>query len=109
MPELEVYTTGGGYHLYRAFNFLALFSSGNQILDMMQFGAAAGIIYLVLKILISGNMAGTLQYLIVMTALSGLSIGAKARVVVMDTTYPLEIYGTVDNVPLSIAFVSSVT
>lgn len=109
MPEFEVYTTGGGYHLSRAFNFLALFSSGNQILDMMQMGAAAGIIYLVLKILITGNMAGTLQYLVVMTVLSGLSIGAKARVVVMDTTYPLEIYGTVDNVPLSIAFVSSVT
>lgn len=109
MPEFEVYTTGGGYHLFRAFNFLALFSSGNQILDMMQFGAAAGIIYLVLKILITGNMSGTLQYLVVMTALSGLSIGAKSRVIVMDTTYPLEIYGTVDNVPLSVAFVSSVT
>lgn len=109
MPIFEVYTTGGGYHLYRAFNFLALFSSGNQILDMMQVGAAAGIIYLVLKILITGNMAGTLQYLIVMSALSGLSIGTKARVVVMDTTYPLEIYGTVDNVPFSVAFVSSIT
>jgi conjugal transfer mating pair stabilization protein TraG len=109
MPEFEVYTTGGGFFLWDTFNFLAMFSSGSQIRDMMAAGAAGGIIYLVLKILITGNMQGTLQYMLVMMAISGLSIGTKARVIVMDTTYPLEIYGTVDNVPFSVAFVANVT
>ena len=107
MPTLEVYTTGGGYNIYSILNFLAMFSSGNQFMDMMQIGTAFGLIYLLVKIVMTGNMQGTLQYLVILAVIGALSFGAKARVVVMDTTYPLEIYGTVDNVPLSVALVSS--
>ncbi|AVX06021.1 protein TraG (plasmid) [Maritalea myrionectae] len=109
MPTFEVFTTGGGYNIYSIFNFLAMFSSGSQFVDLMSIGIAFGVAYLAIKIAFTGNMQGTLQYMALVAIVGGLSIGAKARVVVMDSTYPLEIYGTVDNVPFSVALVANLT
>lgn len=109
MPEYEVYTTGGGFYLYDIFNFLAMFSSGSMFYDMLTIGIVIGVFYIVIKVLMSGSLEGFLPYLITVAVVGGLGVGPKARVIIMDSTHPLEIYGAVDNVPLSVAFVASIT
>jgi conjugal transfer mating pair stabilization protein TraG len=109
MPTYEIYTTGGGYYLYDIFNFLAMFTSGAMWSDMLTIGIVLGVGYLVVKILLTGNMQGSFGYLILLAVVGALGVGPKARVMVMDTTYPLEFYGAVDNVPFSVAFVASLT
>ncbi|MBL1435582.1 MAG: conjugal transfer protein TraG N-terminal domain-containing protein [Rhodobacteraceae bacterium] len=109
MGEYEVYTTGGGYYLYDIFNFLAMFSSGSMFYDMLMIGIIVGVFYMAIKIMMTGSLEGVFPYLIIVAVVGGLGIGPKARVIIMDSTYPLEIYGAVDNVPLSVAFVASLT
>ena len=109
MPTYEIYTTGGGYYLYDIFNFLAMFTSGAMWSDMLTIGIVLGVFYLAVKILLTGNMQGSFGYILMVAVVGALGVGPKARVVVMDTTYPLEIYGTVDNVPFSIALVANLT
>lgn len=107
MPELEVYTTGGGYYLYDIFNFLALFTSGSGFQDMLVVGIVLGVFYTVTKMTFTGSLNGILPYIATVAVVGALGIGPKARVIVMDSTYPLEIYGTVDNVPYSVAMVAN--
>jgi len=109
MPDYEVYTTGGGFYLYDIFNFLAMFSSGSMFYDMLTIGIVIGVFYIAIKVLMSGSLEGFLPYLITVAVVGGLGVGPKARVIIMDSTHPLEIYGAVDNVPLSVAFVASIT
>lgn len=109
MSEFEVYTTGGGYYLYDIFNFLAMFTSGNAYQDMLLVGIILGVFYAAIKIAVTGNMQGTAPYLVAVAVVGALGVGPKARVIVMDSTYPLEVYGAVDNVPFSVAFVANLT
>lgn len=109
MPELEVYTTGGGYYLYDIFNFLALFTSGSGFQDMLVVGIVLGVLYTVTKMTFTGSMNGILPYVATVAVVGALGIGPKARVIVMDSAYPLEVYGTVDNVPYSVAMVANLT
>ena len=109
MAEYEIYTTGGGYYLYDIFNFLAMFSSGSMFYDMLMIGIILGVFYMAIKIAMTGSLEGVFPYLIIVGVVGALGVGPKARVIIMDSTYPLEIYGAVDNVPLSIAFVASLT
>jgi|GEM_PF-1740859 len=109
MSEFEVYTTGGGYYLYDIFNFLAMFTSGNAYQDMLLVGIILGVFYSAVKIAVTGNMQGTAPYIVAVAVVGALGVGPKARVIVMDSTYPLEIYGAVDNVPFSVAFVANLT
>jgi conjugal transfer mating pair stabilization protein TraG len=109
MPEFEVYTTGGGFYLYDIFNFLALFTSGSAFQDMLVVGIILGVFYMVTKMTITGSIEGVLPYIATVAVVGALGIGPKARVIVMDSTYPLEIYGTVDNVPYSVALVANLT
>lgn len=109
MPELEVYTTGGGYYLYDIFNFLAAFTSGSGFQDMLVVGTILGVFYMVTKMTFSGSIEGVLPYIATVAVVGALGIGPKARVIIMDSTYPLEVYGTVDNVPYSVAMVANLT
>lgn len=109
MPELEVYTTGGGYYLFDIFNFLAAFTSGSGFQDMLVVGTILGVFYMVTKMTFSGSIEGVLPYIATVAVVGALGIGPKARVIIMDSTYPLEIYGTVDNVPYSVAMVANLT
>ena len=109
MAQYEVYTTGGGYYLYDIFNFLAMFSTGSMFYDMLMIGIILGVFYMAIKIAMTGSLDGVFPYLIIVGVVGALGVGPKARVIIMDSTYPLEIYGTVDNVPLSVAFVASIT
>lgn len=109
MGELEVYTTGGGYYVTQMLNFLAMFTSGSAYQDMLVVGILVGIIYLAIKLAFTGAMTGALQHFAIIAVAGGIMIGPKARVIVLDTTYPLEIYGHVDNVPFAPALVASFT
>ena len=109
MPTFEVWTTGGGYYLQDIFNFLAMFTSGSAWMDFLTVGIIIGVFYTVIRIAVTGSMEGIFAYVVMMAVVAGLSVGPKARVMVMDSTYPLEIYGAVDNVPYSVAFVASLT
>ena len=109
MPELEVYTTGGGYYLYDIFNFLAAFTGGSGFQDMLVVGTILGVFYMVTKMTFSGSIEGVLPYIATVAVVGALGIGPKARVIIMDSTYPLEVYGTVDNVPYSVAMVANLT
>ena len=109
MPELEVYTTGGGYYLFDIFNFLAAFTSGRGFQDLLVVGTILGVFYMVTKMSFSGSIEGVLPYIATVAVVGALGIGPKARVIIMDSTYPLEIYGTVDNVPYSVAIVANLT
>ncbi|RYG89904.1 hypothetical protein EU803_14875 [Loktanella sp. IMCC34160] len=109
MPTFEVYTTGGGYYLYDIFNFLAMFTSGSMWMDMLTVGLIVGVMFVAVRTVFTGNLQGTFGYVLMVATVGALGIGPKARVIVMDSTYPLEIYGAVDNVPYSVAFVASLT
>ncbi len=109
MATFEVWTTGGGYYLADIFNFLAMFTSGSAWMDFLTVGIIIGVFYTVIRIAVTGSMDGIFTYIVMMAVVGGLSVGPKARVMVMDSTYPLEIYGAVDNVPYSVAFMASLT
>lgn len=109
MGTFEVYTTGGGYHLWDIFNFLAMFTSGQMWMDMLTVGIVLGVLYAAVKMVLTGNLQGTMQYMLAVAVVGALGVGPKARVIIMDTTYPLEIYAAVDNVPFSVALVSHYT
>lgn len=109
MPELEVYTTGGGYFVEDMMQYLAAFSSGSMFNDMLTFGITVGVIFACVRILLTGNYQGLGAWVIVVAVMGALSVGPKARVIVMDSTYPLEIYGAVDDVPYSVALFANLT
>lgn len=109
MSEFEVYTTGGGYYIYDILNFLAMFTSGSMFADMLTMGIIAGVLFASVRVLLMGSLEGTAQYIIMVAVVGALGVGPKARVIVMDSTYPLEIYASVDNVPWSVAWVSHIT
>ena len=109
MGTFEVWTTGGGYYLADIFNFLAMFTSGSAWMDFLTVGIVLGVIFMVVRIAVTGSMEGVFAYLVMMAVVGGLSVGPKARVIVMDSTYPLEIYQAVDNVPYSVAAIASFT
>lgn len=109
MAELEVYTTGGGYYLWDLFNYLAIFTGNGGWMEMLTIGIIAGVIWQVVKFALSGSMQGTWQYLVLLATVGALGVGPKSRVIILDSTFPLEIYGAVDNVPYSVALVASMT
>lgn len=105
----EVWTTGGGYYIEDIFQFLAAVTSGDQWESMLYFGLMFGMAFMCVKVFFAGNMSGMMQWIMMLAIVGGLGVGPRARVVIMDTTYPLEIYGTVSKVPLSVAFVAHFT
>ena len=109
MPELEVYTTGGGYYHWDLFNFLAMFTGNGAWMELLTVGIIIGVTWIVAKFALSGSFQGTWQYLVILATVGALGVGPKARVIIIDSTFPLGIYGTVDNVPYSVAFVASTT
>lgn len=109
MATFEVYTTGGGYYVYDIMNYLAIFSSGNMFADMMTVGITIGVLFSVIRMVLYGNMQGTMQYVALVAIVGALGVGPKARVIIKDTTYPLEYYAAVDNVPFSVAMVAHYT
>lgn len=109
MPTYEVYTTGGGYYVLDMMNYLAMFTSGNMFADMLVVGIIVGVLFATIRMVLTGNMQGTMQYIVMVAVVGAFGIGPKARVIVMDSTYPLEIYGAADNVPFSVAVVAHYT
>ena len=109
MPEIEVYTTGGGYYLWDLFNFLAMFTGNGGWMEMLTIGIILGVIWQVAKFALSGSFQGTWQYLVLLATVGALGVGPKARVIILDSTYPLNVYGVVDNVPYSVALVAGLT
>lgn len=109
MQEFEVYTTGGGFYHWDLFNFLAMFTGNGAWMELLTVGLVVGVIWLAVKFALSGSMQGTWQYLVILATLGALGTGPKARVIIIDSTFPLGIYGSVDNVPYSVAFVASST
>lgn len=109
MSTYEIYTTGGGYYVYDMMNFLAMFTSGNMFQDMLYVGIILGVSFAAIRMVLFGNLQGTAQYIILVAVIGAIGVGPKAKVIVKDSTYPLEIYGAVDNVPLSVAFVAHFT
>lgn len=106
---IEVWTTGGGYYLEDTFNFLAMITQGGNWQSMLYFALLIGVCWAVVKILFTGSWQGIGGYVAMVAIVGALGVGPRARVVIMDTTYPLEIYGTVDNVPYAVAFVARFT
>ncbi len=109
MPELEVHTVGGGYYLYDIFNYLAAFTSSNNFDALLFGGLCIGVMAALSQLLIFGAGKQMMTYFIGVMIVLGIGVGPKARVIVMDSTVPLGIYGTVDNVPWSVAMVGSLT
>ena len=92
MPTYEVYTTGGGYYVLDMMNYLAMFTSGNMFADMLVVGIIVGVLFATIRMVLTGNLQGTMQYIVMVAVVGAFGIGPKARVIVMDSTYPLEIY-----------------
>lgn len=109
MPNYEIYTTGGGPQLTSILNFLAMFTSGSMWFDFLTIGILLGVFFTVIKIALTGSFQGVSLYIVMVAVMGAASIGPKVRVIVMDTTYPLEIYGAVDNVPYPVAAIGSLT
>ncbi len=109
MSEFEIYTTGGGYYLWDLFNYLAIFTGNGAWMELLTIGILVGVIWKTIQIAVTGSMQGTWTYLVVLAVVGALGVGPKARVIIIDSTFPLGIYGTVDNVPYSVALVANVT
>ncbi|MBW3245791.1 conjugal transfer protein TraG N-terminal domain-containing protein [Epibacterium sp. DP7N7-1] len=109
MPELEIHTVGGGYYLYDIFNYLAAFTGSSNFEALLYAGIVAGVLVASLQLVIFGAVRQVFTYFIGTVLVLGICIGPKSRVIVMDSTVPLGIYGIVDNVPWSVAWVGSIT
>ena len=109
MPTYEIYTVGGGYYLYDILNYLAAFTSSNNFNALVYGALVAGILVAAFQLVVFGSLRQVLTYFLGVILVSALMVGPKARTVVMDSTVPLGIYGIVDNVPWSVAWVSSLT
>ena len=109
MPVYEVHTVGGGYFLYDIFNYLAAFTGSGNFGALITGGLIAGVLIAAFQLAAFGSARQVMLYVLGVSLVSALAIGPKARVVVMDSTVALGIYGTVDNVPWSVAWVSSLT
>lgn len=109
MPELEIHTVGGGYYLYDVFSYLAGFTGSGNFGALLYGGIVAGVLAASLQLVIFGAARQVITYFIGVMLVITLGIGPKARVIVMDSTVPLGIYGAVDNVPWSVAWVGSLT
>ncbi|MEX0304446.1 MAG: conjugal transfer protein TraG N-terminal domain-containing protein [Leisingera sp.] len=109
MPELEIHTVGGGYYLYDVFNYLAAFTGSGNFGALIYGGIVAGVLAASLHLVIFGAARQAVTYFIGVILVVTVGLGPKARVIIMDSTVPLGIYGTVDNVPWSVAWVGSLT
>ncbi|WP_171182431.1 conjugal transfer protein TraG N-terminal domain-containing protein, partial [Ruegeria sp. HKCCD8929] len=109
MPEFEIYTVGGGAELFGIFNYLAAFTGSGNFETLITIGLMIGVIAAAFKLGVFGGGKETAMYAVGVVIVLGLGVGPKARVIIMDSTQPLGIYGIVDNVPWSVAFVGSVT
>ena len=109
MPELEIHTVGGGYYLYDIFNYLAAFTGSANFESLLYSGIVAGVLAASLQLVIFGAVRQVFTYFIGTMLVLGICVGPKSRVIVLDSTVPLGIYGTVDNVPWSVAWVGSIT
>lgn len=110
MGTYEIYTVGGGYYLYAVFNYIAAFTSGVNFKIFMSIGITIGMIGLVWKILWGAGLREVLAQVLLMMAVGLVGFGIKSRVVIIDPTAgTIPIYGTVDNVPWSIAALGYVT
>lgn len=109
MPELEIHTVGGGYYLYDVFTYLAAFTGSGNFGALLYGGIVAGVLAASLQLVVFGAARQAVTYFIGVMLVLTLGVGPKARVIVMDSTVPLGIYGTVDNVPWSVAWVGSLT
>lgn len=109
MPELEFHTVGGGFYLYDIFNYLAAFTGSGSFGALLYGGIAAGIFAASIQLVVFGAVRQVFTYFIGAMLVVGIGIGPKARVVIMDSTVPLGIYGVVDGVPWSVAWVGSLT
>lgn len=109
MPELEIHTVGGGYYLYDVFNYLAAFTGSGNFGSLIYGGIVAGVLVAGLQLAIFGAARQAVTYFIGVMLVVTVGLGPRARVIIMDSTVPLGIYGTVDNVPWSVAWVGSLT
>ncbi|MDV4146453.1 conjugal transfer protein TraG N-terminal domain-containing protein [Shimia sp. FJ5] len=109
MPELEIHTTGGGYYLYDIFNYLAAFTGSGNFETLIYTAITAGLMIASLQMVIFGSVRQAFTYFIGALIVVAIGIGPKAKVIVMDSTEPTGIYGIVDNVPWSVAFVGSLS
>ena len=109
MPELEIHTVGGGYYLYDIFNYLAAFTGSANFDALLYGGIVAGVLAASLQLVVFGASRQVVTYFIGAMLVVGIGIGPKARIILVDSTVPLGIYGIVDNVPWSVAWVGSIT
>ncbi|MBY6059680.1 conjugal transfer protein TraG N-terminal domain-containing protein [Leisingera daeponensis] len=109
MPELEIHTVGGGYYLYDVFNYLAAFTGSGNFGALIYGGIVAGVLVAGLQLAIFGAARQAVTYFIGVMLVVTVGLGPRARVIIIDSTVPLGIYGTVDNVPWSVAWVGSLT
>ncbi|WP_027255888.1 conjugal transfer protein TraG N-terminal domain-containing protein [Leisingera aquimarina] len=109
MPELEIHTVGGGYYLFDVFNYLAAFTGSGNFGALIYGGIVAGVLVAGLQLAIFGAARQAVTYFIGVMLVVTVGLGPRARVIIMDSTVPLGIYGTVDNVPWSVAWVGSLT
>lgn len=104
MPTFEIYTVGGAYYLYAVFNFLAAFTGSADFKLFLSIAFSLGGIGLLWRIIWGAGLRDILQQIVLMLIVGLAGVGIKARVVIIDpTSGTIPIYGTVDNVPWSVA------
>lgn len=107
---LEIYTTGGGELVAGALNAMAAFTGTSTYNTMVYLGILAGVIAFAFQIGVMGNLRGVGQTFLLILVISGVSLGPKQDVVIIDLTdrgvLPNRV---VANVPYSLAWVYSLT
>jgi conjugal transfer mating pair stabilization protein TraG len=105
----EIWTVGGGYFLYDVFNYLAAIAGHPDLRHMLYIALMATMLFLGMRLALFGSFREVLYWMIAVALVGGLSTAPRARVIIMDTTQPLQIYGTVDNVPFAPAYIGHLT
>ena len=110
MPTFEIYTTGGAWYLTAVFNFLAAFTGAADFKLFLSIGLSLGAVGLMWRMVWGAGLKDILTQVVLMLLVGLGGVGVKARVVIIDPTAgTIPIYGTVDNVPWSIAMLGHFT
>lgn len=106
---MEVFTIGGGEYLIRVFNAVAAWAAADDYLGMIKVALIFGLIMSLLYAAFARQFMSMLQWFISSVLMYTMLIVPTQSVTVTDEINPDLAARTIDNVPLGLALIASVT
>lgn len=106
---LEIFTTGGGEYIVNVFNAVAAWTGGGGFRALLRVVMVVSFIYVLLVVAFSLDWRAWLKWFLGATLIYGVLIVPTTSVQVTDRLNPSLAPATVDNVPIGLAAVASVS